>query len=263
METYKIITTILSELERKIAPGVALLEINQWGKELMDKFGVESADYQYKPPQARTPFPGYLCTSVNDTICHGVPTAYRLAEGDLINIDVGIKMKGQPCADAAFSLPVGKVANKDMRLLRYAKRTLYAGIERIRDGVSVTEIAEAMDSYARMHNYLNNRLMSGHAIGAEMHMQPYIPAVFENDPEYKKYFTGVLKEGMIVCLEPMVTYGKDQNGYFASDFWTYLTRDHKNSAMFEHMVRVEKDGYTILTTHFDETWYERGGKYEQ
>jgi len=261
MEIHEIVSKILLELESKIAPRVALLEINQWAKDLMDKYGVESVNYQYKPAWAKIPFPGYLCTSVNDTIAHGVPSSYRLVEGDIINLDLGIK-RGKECADAGFTIPVGKISNKDFNLLKYTVRILYAGIIAIKDGAHVSEIGKLMNRASDQYGFNVNVQMTGHAIGKEMHMKPYIPHFYAEDDQYKKIFDGVLKEGMIVCLEPMVTYGNDRAGYFSEDTWSFLTKDHKNSAMFEHMVRVEKDGFKILTTHFDYKQFERGGKYE-
>ena len=181
-----------------------------------------------------------------------------LKQGDLLCIDVGVRDKetGQ-CGDSAITIPIGEVENKDERLLRYAKRALYVGIDMIQDGVDVRDIGHAIQTFAWQRGYRVNKAFSGHRIGEEMHMEPYIPHFHDLSEDYDKAFTGVLHEGDIVCIEPMLTYGKDDIGMRMQDGWTWATRDGKNSAMFEHMVRVEKDGATVLTTHFGRDLYEQ------
>lgn len=259
MTIYEKTSALLKFLASKVEVGYCICTLNNDAGKWMAEHGVESTDWMYHPSWATKPFDGYICTSVNDVICHGRPVKYLLKEGDILCIDVGIRDKETGlCGDAAITVPVGEVANKDMRLLRYAKRALYVGIESVRAGVKVTEIGDAIQRFAWQRGYRVNKAFSGHAIGKEMHMKPYIPHFHELDPKYEAQFDGVLKEGDIICIEPMLTYGKDDVGQRLADGWTWQTRDHKNSAMFEHMVRVDANGCTVLTDHFDESLYEEG-----
>lgn len=266
MNIYEKTSALLTYLASECKVGVYLDEIDHLAQDKMIELGVESTDYLYQPdwkftvmkggkPTTMTPpaFPKHICTSVNDVICHGIPYHYALKSGDLICIDVGIRdLDTGLCGDSALTVGVGELENKNERLLRYAKRTLYAGISVVRDGVRVTEIGNAIQRYAWQMGYKVNRAFSGHRIDRDMHLQPFIPHFSSCDPKYEEDFDGILTEGMVICIEPMVTLSKDDVGGILEDGWTYITRDHKNTAMFEHMVRVEKDGFTILTNHINE-----------
>lgn len=255
MKIYEKVSQILIYAQELIKPGAVMRDVDQLVAKRMAEMDVVSSDFQYKPDWANVPFPAHICLSVNDVICHGIPNPYAFKEGDIVTIDIGIKdKKTGECGDAAITVGVGEIANKDERLLRYAKRAVYVGIQQIHAGAKVIDIGRAISVYSLQMGYVVNKAFSGHAIGPEMHMEPYIPNHWEITEDYEKQFDGVLKEGDIVCIEPMLTYGKDPIGMRLNDGWTWQTRDHKNVAMFEHMVRVEKDGATILTTHFDETF---------
>lgn len=263
MKNYEALSKIIREVVGRVAPGVALLDLDKYANERITYYGMESADYMYHPEFAPRPFPGHICTSVNHVICHGIPDEYILAEGDLVNIDIGIRDQEGMYADSAMSVPVGRVARKDEKLLRYGKRVLYAGIEAIREGAEIWQISEAMYKAGLRYGYTTNRAYCGHYIGSEMHLKPSIPAYFTNVENMRKFFPGVLKAGDVLCLEPMTTYGRDAVGVVnPQDGWSVWTRDRANTVMFEHMIRVEKDGATVLTSHFDEDIYERGYNFE-
>ena len=125
------------------------------------------------------------------------------------------------------------------------------GIQQIKAGVSVIEIARAVETYAMQMGYVTNQVFSGHDIAEEMHGTGLvIPFFYSSDPRYLQYFGGkTLKAGQVVCIEPMLTF-KDRTGRLLQDGWGLITKDGKFSAMFEHMVLVKEDGYEVLTDHF-------------
>jgi methionyl aminopeptidase len=190
-----------------------------------------------------------MCLSVNNTIAHGIPNEYVLQEGDILNVDTGVKLNGV-CGDCAMTVPIGKIDNKHERLLRFANRACYVGIQQIKAGVSVIEIARAVETYARQMGYVTNRVFSGHDISEEMHEKVVIPFFYDLHPKYLQHFGGMkLEAGQVVCIEPMLTF-KDNQGKLLQDGWGLVTKDGKYSAMFEHMALVKDDGFEILTDHF-------------
>ena len=259
----KVTSAILKALARSIQPGISLFEVNEIGERLMASAGVESYNKGYKPSWSKTPFPASVCTSVNNCIAHGIPTAYKLKEGDIICMDIGITRNGF-CGDSAITVPVGKISQKHQDLLKFARYITYHAIGLIKDGVEVSEIGSKTMNLANRLGYKTNWMLSGHGIGHEMHEAPTIPfhrargkevsnhQVYDVGKMYDKRFGGVkLETGRVVCIEPMVTHGVDAFGEKHSDGWSYLTRDGAYSAMYEAMVLVKDDGYEILTDHFD------------
>lgn len=250
-EAAAIASTVIYHTGQYVKPGVTLNQLDKVAAELIKQLHAEPFNLNYKPAWAKTPYPAVLCTSVNNEIAHGIPNDYVLEEGDTINIDVGIKFNGV-CGDCALTLPVGEISKKNERLLRYARRACYKGIEVIKAGVLVVEIAKAVESYVMKLGYVTNQVFSGHDIGEEMHGKGLIIPFFTSfQPQYVQRFAGEkLEAGQVVCIEPMITK-KDRTGRMKGDGWTLETRDKKNSAMFEHMVLVKEDGYEILTDHFN------------
>jgi methionyl aminopeptidase len=247
LKSYQIVSQVLKEMAAMANPGVTAKEIDEMAASLVVKLGGTSYNKGYKPAWAKEAFPASTCISVNDVVCHGIPDERPLVEGDLVNLDLGVRDSEGNCGDAGFTVAVGTVANKDERLMRYTKKILYAGIEQVKAGVSTMEITQAIYSASVRYGYPLNRNFGGHTIGKEMHMAPNIYNTIEPHNQYAD-----LVEGQIICIEPMATHGKDRVGFMDDNGWTIRTQDGKNCAMYEHMVRVEKDGYTILTDHFTE-----------
>lgn len=250
-EAAAIVASVVGLVSAKVAPGVKLTDLELEAAKLIKQFGAEPYNLGYKPVWARTPYPAILCTSVNDCIAHGIPTEYELKEGDTVCIDLGIKFNGA-CGDCAITVPVGEIDEERERLLEKAKKALYVGINKVKAGVLVTEIAKAIEQYANSVGYVTNRVFTGHEIGKEMHGTGLlIPSFYvRNDKDYLMTFGGrTLKAGQVICLEPMLTE-KDKVGKLAADGWGVNTKDGKPSAMFEHMILVTENGYEILTDHF-------------
>jgi methionyl aminopeptidase len=236
-----IVSETLKLLVAKTRPGITTLELDAIAKENVLKEGAQPYNLGYHPKWATEPFPATLCASVNDQICHGIPTDRKLESGDLVNYDLGIFVDGR-CGDAAVSVGVGEISERDQKLLDVAFGALHAGIEKVRDGVMVRDIGSAMNKYCEANGFVTIRRTSGHAIGLEMHEDPSIPNYYDGNNPAR------LEEGMIVCIEPQVTK-RDRAG--VPNGWEFRTVDHKKAAFFEHMVRVTKDGYEILTTHLN------------
>ena len=259
------VSVILSSLKDEIKAGVTLKEIDEIAKELIEFHQCKSENKGIKPSWAKTPFPSHLCTSVNNCIAHGIPTDYELKEGDIINLDIGIRTKENACGDSAISFPIGKISKRDQDLLKYANRTCYKAIEQLRHGVKLEEIGRETMMYAASMGYTVNWSLGGHGISNQMHAGHLIPFHYSMKKEfirhqlidfgamYKKAFLGkTLSAGEVVCIEPMVTSGHDRFGKTHKDGWSHLTEDGAKSAMFEHMVLITETGYEILTKHFDE-----------
>ena len=188
-------------------------------------------------------FPASICTSVNDVVVHGIPDNYKLKFGDIITIDVVIAYHGYQ-GDAAWTYAVGTV-NKDRRyLMEHTEKALYEGLKMVKPGNRIGDISSAVQTYAESHKLGVVRELCGHGIGRDMHEDPDVP-------NYGVAGTGPkLKEGMVICIEPMLTFGK-RNVYVEDDEWTVRTQDHSDSAHYEHTVLVTSDGYEVLTPRLD------------
>ena len=188
-------------------------------------------------------YPATLCTSVNDTVVHGIPNDTKLKNGDIITIDVVIGYKGYQ-GDAAWTYAVGEIDDDKKYLMEHTEKALYKGLEQIKPGNRIGDISYAIQSYCEAHNLGVVRELCGHGIGTEMH----------EDPEVANYGlpgTGPkLKPGMVICVEPMITFGK-RNIYILEDEWTVKTLDHSPAAHYEHTVLITEDGYEILTPRLD------------
>ena len=185
-------------------------------------------------------FPASICTSINDEVVHGIPSKKRkLKEGDIIDIDVVACYKGYH-ADASKTFAVGKISEDKQYLLEYTEKALYIGLDQVKPGNRIGDIGYAIENYAKKHKLGVVRELCGHGIGSSMHESPDIPNFGEKG-------TGpVLKEGMVIAVEPMLNYGTEKVFMLDND-WTIVTGDRKPSAHFEHTVVVIKDGYEILT----------------
>lgn len=189
-------------------------------------------------------YPATLCTSVNDTVVHGIPDNYKLKNGDIITIDVVIGYKNYQ-GDAAWTYTVGEVDDNKKYLMEHTEKALYEGVKMVKPGNRIGDIGYAIQKYAEEHNLGVVRELCGHGIGRDMHEDPEVP-------NYGMPNTGAkLKEAMVICIEPMLTFGK-RYIYLMEDEWTVKTQDGSDAAHYEHTVLVTKDGYEILTPRLDE-----------
>lgn len=189
-------------------------------------------------------FPSSLCVSVNDEVVHGIPSKRKLKNGDIVTIDMVISYQGYQ-GDAAWTYAVGTINEDKKYLMKHTKQALYEGIKEVKPGVRIGDISNAIENYAKKYNLGIVKELVGHGIGTEMHEHPDVP-------NYGKKGTGPkLKEGMTICIEPMLNLGSANIGILDDD-WTIVTEDGSPSAHYEHTVLVTKDGYEILTPRLEE-----------
>ena len=190
-------------------------------------------------------FPATLCTSINDVVVHGIPHKEDiLKNGDIITIDVVIGYKGYQ-GDAAWTYAVGEVDDNKKYLMEHTEKALLEGVKMVKPGNRIGDISHAIQQYAESHNLGVVRELCGHGIGTDMHEEPEVP-------NFGIPHTGpLLKPGMVICIEPMLTFGR-RNVYLLDDDWTVKTLDHSDAAHYEHTILVTEDGYEILTPRLDD-----------
>lgn len=189
-------------------------------------------------------FPKSICTSVNQQVCHGIPSDKKLKKGDIINIDITVIKNGFH-GDTSKMFIIGKPNVATERLCDIAQKALYIGIDMVKPGIKLGDIGHAIQSYSEAQHYSVVREYCGHGIGEKFHEEPQVL-------HYGKPDTGVmLKEGMVFTIEPMINQGK-RHIKTMKDKWTVITKDRKLSAQWEHTLYVTPDGVEILTLRDEE-----------
>lgn len=232
-EGGKILAKVMSELVKLVRPGIETRELDRASEALIFSFGAECSFKGYQG------YPSCLCVSVNEEIVHALPSERKLKEGDIVSLDLGVKRKGFH-TDMALTLPVGRVDVETERLIKTTKEALDAGIRELKPGNHLGNVEEAIQNCVESQGFKVVRDLCGHGIGRELHEEPQIL-------NYGKRETGIeLKEGMVICLEPMVTVG-DWRLKKSADGFGYLTKDGSLSAHFEHTIVIKKNGCRVLT----------------
>ena len=230
-----IVALCLEALKEHVKPGVTTYELDQiCEKIILENGGVPSC-------KGYEGYPCAVCASVNEVVVHGIPSKkQKLKEGDIVSIDLVAGFKGYH-GDSAYTYKVGKVSPEKEQLLDVTQKALYEGLSKVREGAHLGDVSAAIGAYINQYGYGIIDQYTGHGIGREMHEDPVIF-------NFGTPGTGpVLKEGMVLAIEPMVSLGtKDVR--ILKDGWTAVMKDGKPSAHFEHTVVVRKDGYEILTT---------------
>lgn len=229
----------LAEVAKLIKPGVTTKELDRVAEEFIRDHGAIPT-FKGFPNPFGPPFPGSICTSVNEQVVHGIPGDTVLKDGDIISVDCGTLMNGY-CGDSAYTFCVGEVAPEIIELLKVTKEALYKGIEMAVHGKRLGDIGYAVQQHCESHSYGVVREFVGHGIGKNMHEDPQVP-------NYGRRGTGaLLKKGMCIAIEPMITLGDKKIGMEA-DRWTVRTKDRKCAAHFEHTVAVGLDKTDILSS---------------
>ena len=260
-ENLRIAADIVSDILKHLArpdissPGRKLKELDELAGEMMKQAGATSYNKGYKPEWAKVPYPAIICASVNADVAHAPPGERILEEGDIVTYDIGIRYKNA-CGDAATTVGVGEISSRDERLLRYAKRSLQAGIKEIRAGQPIGEISKAIEKSATLNGFNIVKSLAGHHIGRKMHESPLIPHYYNPKDrhrfENKSTYEEILEAGRVVCLEPILTPGHGGTGGDATDGWTIFTLDDQKSAMYEDMILIKENSYEVLTSHLNE-----------
>lgn len=239
----KIVADVLCKLKEEIKPGVNTGYLDDIALEMAEMAGGVALFKGVESPYAKADFPGAICASVNEEVVHGIPSYKRvLKEGDILSIDFGVKIDGY-CGDAAITVGVGKVNSAKKKLMKITKKLLDIAIENSAPGVRWTSVAAKMASCAETAGFSVVTDFVGHGIGTEMHEEPKVPNFVSSELLREDI---VLKEGMILAVEPMVNAGK-ATVKTLKDGWTVVTRDGKSSAHYEHTIAIVKDGCDVLT----------------
>ena len=239
-EANQLVGKTLAEVGRHIKPGVTTRYLDKVADEFIRDHGAIPTFKGFPNPYGE-PFPAAICTSVNDVVVHGIPSDdVVLHEGDIISVDCGTLLNGYN-GDSAYTFMVGEVDEAVKQLLEVTKQSLYLGIEQAIPGKHVGDIGAAIQAHCEAHGYGIVRELTGHGIGKEMHEAPQIP-------NYGMRGNGVmLKAGMCIAIEPMVTLGNRDIGMLP-DRWSIVTRDHQVAAHFEHTIAVRKGKAEVLST---------------
>lgn len=236
-----LVCKVLTYVGETIRPGITGLELDKVAEEIVRDHGATPAFKGY--PGAHGPFPSTLCISKNEVIVHGIPSKEEFKDGDIVSVDCGTLLKGFH-GDAAYTFPVGDVDEKVMQLLRVTKTSLYRGIDQAVHGKRMGDVSFAVQKYTeREHKYSVVRELVGHGVGKSLHEDPEVP-------NYGKRGNGlILKEGLVIAIEPMINLGKKEVKQ-SSDGWTIYTKDLMPSAHYEHTIAVRKGmSPDILSNH--------------
>lgn len=221
------------EIKKNLRPGMTTKQIDKIAHDFIIKNGGIPSCLGYEG------FPASVCISINDEVVHGIPSDRKIKDGDIVSIDFTVRLNGYE-SDAARTYIIGSVSKETEDLVKNTKLALYEGIKQVRPGARIGDISNAIETFAHNHGLSVVRELVGHGIGTDMHEGPDIP-------NYGEKGTGpILKEGMVLAIEPMLNLGT-REVCMLDDDWTIVTTDEQPSAHFEHTVAVTKDGYVILT----------------
>jgi methionyl aminopeptidase len=232
-QSGKVAAMVMQELAKSIAPGITTAELDKKAEKLIREAGAEPAFLGYRG------FPGSICTSINNEVVHGIPGLRRLKEGDIISIDLGVRLKGY-YSDTAATFAVGQVSALARRLIDVTRQSLEEAIAAMRVGAHLGDISHAVQSYVEANRFSVVYSYAGHGIGTEMHEEPQVPNVGPPGRGPR------LQAGMVLAIEPMVNAGA-ADVEVLDDGWTVVTRDGSLSAHFEHSVALTEEGPLVLT----------------
>ena len=246
----QIMGRILDDLAKMCRPGISTWEVDLAAEKMITDAGGRPAFKGYKTKHAQMPFPSTICASINEEVVHGIARKEAiLKNGDIFTIDIGMEWPytGQKGAeglytDTAFTVPIGKIPAKTRELLRVTQESLERGIAVIKPGNTVADIGRAIEDYIKSQGkYGIVRDLVGHGVGHEVHEEPRIPNFYDRSLDFI-----VLKPGMVVAIEPMVSLG-GWRVTTTNDGWTIVMSDGSLSAHFEHTIIITKSGNIVAT----------------
>lgn len=236
-ESCAIVAAVFDHIEKFIKPGISTIEIDRIIEDFIKSKDAIPAFKGYKVK--KNVFPASSCISINEEVVHGIPSERKLAEGDIVSIDVGVRKNGF-YGDSAKTFAVGEISSAKKKLMKITEESLNIGIQYAKDGVLINELSYAIQNHVESAGFSVVRELVGHGIGRELHEEPPIPNYYNSGYNLRFY------EGMTVAIEPMVNYGTYKVKVL-DDNWTYVTADGKPSAHFEHSVLITKGQPEILT----------------
>ncbi|KEO85217.1 type I methionyl aminopeptidase [Tumebacillus flagellatus] len=232
-EAGRIIAEIHREIAKMMRPGLTTMEINEFAETYMRERNAIPAQIGYHG------YPYATCASVNDVVCHGMPSKYALKEGDIVTIDMVVTLDGMN-ADSAWSYAVGEISPEAKRLMEVTHESMFKGIEKAVVGNRIGDVSNAIQVYAEGEGFSVVRDFIGHGIGRSMHEGPEVP-------HYGPAGRGPrIREGMVFTIEPMINIGK-YHCKVDEDGWTARTVDGSLSCQYEHTLAITADGPQLLT----------------
>ncbi|MBN1125694.1 MAG: type I methionyl aminopeptidase [Sedimentisphaerales bacterium] len=238
-----LVAEVLSKLCDVVEPGVSTADLDELAMTMTKAAGAVALFKGVRSPYAKKPFPGAICASVNEQVVHGIPSPkVILKAGDILSVDFGVKLAGY-CGDAAITVGIGKIAPDRQKLMDITRRLLDIAVDMIAPGIQWSQIAGAMEACAEEAGFSVVKDFVGHGIGTEMHEDPKLPNYVSRELLRNDI---LLKEGMILAVEPMVNSGSSVVQTLR-DGWTVITKDRKCSAHFEHTIAVVNSGSEVLT----------------
>jgi methionyl aminopeptidase len=232
----RIVGGALELLKNNTKPGMSLIELDAMAEDYIRSHGARPS---FKGLYG---FPSSVCCSLNEVIIHGIPTEYKLQEGDIIGYDIGTELDGW-YGDAAITMGVGKISSEDEKLIACAKDTLYEAIDSIKVGMRFKELSQILESSIRERGYVPLHNFCGHGIGKKPHDEPEIPNYLENiSPKSGPK----IKNGMVFCLEPMICQ-QDSKPVILDNKWDVVSADGLRGSHYEHTVAVVNGKAEILS----------------
>ena len=233
-ESSLLVSETLTLVAKHIKPGVTTMYLDKLAEEFIHSKNAIPAFKGYGG------FPGSLCISINEEVVHGIPGKREVKEGDLVSVDCGVLIN-QYYGDSAFTFAIGEMAADLQKLMKVTKECLNFGIENAKVGMRLGDISHAVQVHAEKNGYSVVRDLVGHGIGKSLHEKPEVP-------NFGKRGSGVLlKEGLVIAIEPMINLGRKQIKQL-TDGWTIRTADRKPSAHYEHTVAVRENGGERMST---------------
>jgi methionyl aminopeptidase len=235
----KIVATVLKEISEIIEPGMTTADLDEYAEKRIREMGAKPSFKGYHG------FPSSICISINNEVVHGIPSGKKIIrQGDVVKVDTGAYQNGYH-GDSCITLGVGLVSQKAQNLIKVAEEALYKGIEQVKPGNFLADIAGAIEDYVKPHKYTIVENYTGHGVGSNLHEEPPVFNYRTREiPNVK------LKPGMTLAIEPIINMGSKHTRTLR-DRWTVVTMDRSLSAQFEHTVLVTKNGYEILTDRND------------
>ncbi|TSA83933.1 type I methionyl aminopeptidase [Helicobacter mehlei] len=233
----QVVGQTLKLLEQKAQVGVSLLELDALAEENIYKMGGKPA---FKGLYG---FPNTLCTSVNEVVIHGIPTDYKLQEGDIVGLDLGASIEGY-FGDGAITLAIGHISHLDQNLIACARDCLYEAIGALRVGMHFKELSQILEQGITKRGFVPLLDFCGHGIGRYPHEEPQIPNYLAPGASPKS--GPKIKEGMVFCLEPMVCQ-REGNPKILEDRWSVVSSDGLRTSHYEHTIAITKGKARILT----------------
>ncbi len=236
----RLVAETFARLAEAVRPGVTLAELDRLATDYLKRQGAEPLyiGYRGNPPN-HPPFPGVICASVNQEVCHGLPDGRSLKDGDIVGVDIGLKYRGY-CGDACVTYAVGKITPEAQRLLDVTQECLRRGIAAAQPGHHFGDIGAAIQAYAEGQGFSVVREWGGHGIGRRLHEPPSVPHTGPAGAGPR------LRPGMVFTIEPMINAGKP-DWKLLKDGWTVVTADGSLSAQFEHTIAITEHGPEILS----------------